>query len=480
MTTPQVAAWLAGLALRGGSQAARTAGSRLSRRLFKNRAALLGAAAGVGGANLAVSHKRTSDQGLKNYYRVTKRPGLPEKKRVPRKALNPKRGAPTQMPGKRKVAHRGPYAGRFKRPRVVRGKPMYGNKHIAYGTVTSQNAVYHGYQACGSRDILIREFSEQLLRSILRESKVAIKTRDTAIPWAGPTRDESFRDPFRIAFYFHLVQDDGSIVVSTVDTNLDTSGAGSNYKSFDDVATGMATSFAAEMSVPNKYLYSYTIFKGDGSGIDEGMTTRNVAEWSFNVNVSTNYKVQNITPADLGTGNETFNRDNIASNPLQGRVWEFSGAAPRFRGQFSNMIGSANSIEKSDHPYGLIVFPAANDNVYDVGNYFHSVPTGTVLFQNCSKTGTVNLTPGGHKNIVKRYNFSGTVRHFCKRIAASDDHKFGMGDAICVGLQPSMRTTNDEAVTIAFHLDIGVKARLSPRYKIHLNQNNASQQYTFT
>lgn len=73
----------------------------------------------------------------------------------------------------------------------------------------------------------------------------------------------------------------------------------------------------------------------------------------FDGTVKSKLKVQNRTAADDGTGDETLDRSNIASNPVFGYLYYGTGCAPRLKGQKAANIHGEGSTGVIESPLGL-------------------------------------------------------------------------------------------------------------------------------
>lgn len=370
----------------------------------------------------------------------------------------------------------GPYQGRFKQRRIAPTK-VTGNKETVYGTIDGQNATYGGFFKNGGRKKVIRELVEQLLKTIIRQRKITCASRDSIISWLGDQwygSSHGGQAPTQLQFLFHEKDKDGIYYTTTVTQNLLASLTdGTYYYTFDGLVDLLVPLFETALNSDERFLYGYKLTNTYG-GSEALIQERSLSEWKITMTVRCNMKIQNITPADLGGETAKYDKDNIANNPLMGRVFTFSGGVPRLRGQFAGAIAGMHHVSDTDDADGLIVFPDQTNTVYDNGNALHIVPKGTTLFENCTHSTAVALSPGGYKNVSTLFTFSGTLKQFTKKLALATGEPFKFGETVCFGFEPAMRTAENEAVKLAYHLDVLTHCTLWPRHKIYVQQRNKS------
>lgn len=495
MSAPQIAAWLAGLGIRVGAKYVRSRGSQLARHLYKNKKGLLGGAVAAGGANIVTSSKRLpNSEGVKRYYRVTKKPPL--KPRHPRKALNPKRITsasfdtvdPVAAKKKRPTLSVGSYGGRFKKRRRSKRvtRPTQGNKDTVYGVMSGSGAVYHGWSTCGGRDYAIKQFSEQLLKQVCYERKVDIRGRDQALEWntGGANRID------KLQLLHRLVAGDGTVYEGLEDVTLVTTLGGHTSASFDTVVINLETKLKLILDTEGRYIYGYKLHETNSAAASAPppVVRLQLDTWKFNMNVNVSYKVQNITPADDATGTKDddmgYSKDSILANPLRGRTYEFSPGYPRVRPAVLTQASALQIVSKETAPHGFVTFPTGGNAIYGAGMPMHAPPPGGTLFQNCIKGSAVNIQPGNFKIMYSNFKFSGSVKQFCSKVTSATNSvtgklsRFTLGNTVAYGLMPTMRT-HGETIKIAYQYDCTSTSTLRPKYKCTIPRNNASTHLDF-
>lgn len=429
------------------------------------------------------------DETMRNYVVGSARKGAT---RLNRK-FSRKSSKPFRFRGPRRLpkAPIGPYAGRFKPMRRKRATimPTYGNKDTLYGTIEGHHAVYSGFSTCGGRKHALRQFSESFFRHLLKLRKVELKGRQDAILW---TDGVDFPRIEQLVLMFRNQLGDGNIVETSSDIILWDSSS-SNYYSFDDAVDSMVTLLESELVDDNKFLFGFTLNRTtNGTDQEPVIQSRQLCDWKMKMKVTTLLKLQNITPADDVTGARddavSYSKDSILSNPLSGRSYLFGPGFPRPR---SSIIGpstynqSLADITNQEDNNGLITFPSVNDSVYQPGAILHVPPKGGNVFSNVIKGGAAYLSPGNFKLFSNKFVFSGTVRSFCKKVSykrsistditTSSGKRFQLGQSFAFGFSPTMRTTQAEAIRLAYHMDRISSSYLSARHKVVVPRSNTSQ-----
>ena len=300
---------------------------------------------------------------------------------------------------------------------------------------------------------------------------------------ARATYDPAEMGPHSVQLIYTEIEDDGAVgqptVVGTIPLFDDQEAIVKPYFTFDHLVGLIVTDMEDKLKDKTTFLSGYKVqnINGTQTEFNTSSVCSSLGDWNLSINVKSILKLQNITPADVA-GDEANSKDAITSNSLRGRIWTFSGGAPKLRSQFATYPGLSH-IEKTDHDCGLIPFPPRTADMYAHGNILHSVPAGGTIFQNIAKTASVSLAPGGFRTHIQSYRFSGTVRQFCKRMAMDVDIPFRTGDSVAFGLEPSMKTLQDEVVKLGYHIDFLSTSYLKPKLVTRVQQSNLSSLYDF-
>jgi hypothetical protein len=274
------------------------------------------------------------------------------------------------------------------------------------------------------------------------------------------------------------------------------------------IAFGTAGMFPSKYEVRNTDRYNM----GTGSATDFTPRTKfvepNLGAASISVNVSSNYKFQNVTPAHshftgdtavaaqaAAVGSTLLN--DINANPLKGIVYSFKNLVPKFRSNILAIDYPGYDIQKLQQIEvdtgkdgietsfsGVLHTQHLYNSAGDVINFFEQPPAAKTIFMNCNKTGGVYMPPGGYKTFRTQYAFSGKLRNLFTSIfqihrtetIVDDAMVPGTVDYTAVGsgrvppggechlfvLKPAMQTVNDETVKLAWQRNMTCQASFAP------------------
>ena len=373
--------------------------------------------------------------------------------------------------GKAPTRRVGSYGGRFKAPKKAKMSGVKGIKNHAeiYGTCETKNAVYHGFNTCGGRPNVFKQYAEQLLKSIMLEQGISLNNRDSEIYWGNAGNME------KIELKFSRVDLAGSITNSFINIPL---GTATSYANFDSTVGLMMNAFmSAALQQDRDGFVGWALFEfqGDSSTSRPIKRNYNCSDAHFELHVKSTFKVQNQTQSDPDSaGARSGSTDVIDANPLEGKVYRFKSGFPKVRQQFLTAGWELDDFQGDIQANGLCLAPADTGTVYDTGNPLFSPFMGNTMFSNCVAQGKITLQPGKYKSSIHTYTFSGSVRSFIKAAISSDQSRFTMGDTILYGMEPAMRTSDNELVKIAYNLEYDSKSSLKKKIKMHLPQSNIS------
>lgn len=368
-------------------------------------------------------------------------------------------------PGRKRTIRHGS-SGRFRKNnkrRIKRPNKAILNHSEVYGTVTGKNAVYHGFLTCGGKDFILKQYAESLLRAIILQQGVTLRDRHTPIPWSSLAGKMQ-----KITLRFSRTAEDGSISLTDRDVSLGTALA---YSNFDAIVALMLAEFKSytysdRQDFVGWFLYE---FQGDSSTARAVKQDYSPSSAQFYCCVKTVFKVQNQTLND----SSTKSTDVVDSNPLEGKIYTFSSGPPRVRPQLHTAAQQLDNFQQDNEPNGLVLAPPKTEDIFNKGRELFSCPPGSQMFSNCTSTVKVQLEPGANKSISTTFTFKGTVNQFFKRVCGLQS-RFTMGQTTLIGLEPSMRSSNEETVKIAYNLDKSATAYLSPRRVLVIPQSNTA------
>lgn len=186
---------------------------------------------------------------------------------------------------------------------------------------------------------------------------------------------------------------------------------------------------------------------------------------NIKLDISSRHKFQNVTPA--GTeGGVDMNVNAIDANPLEGHIMTFRNLAPRWNKGWKIRQGDDISTldDFSGRPFNKNNWDYKQLNATGTGavrelpdiNEFEAMPLRpTTVFSNAGKKGVVRFPPGGFKVFKTKFTYDGTLRKLVRDITqvseSGADGKYPpMGSSFLMCLLPTIKTTGDEAVTVAF------------------------------
>ena len=199
---------------------------------------------------------------------------------------------------------------------------------------------------------------------------------------------------------------------------------------------------------------------------------RNVVEFTSKAAL----KLQNTTPADAThTGAETCGHDNalnINRNPLDGVVYNFKNAVPKFKIQY--LIAKTDASR--DHLDGITDCYTAAPGGVSVpqfalhGNEWLAPPvTPSTIFSNFSGKSATGIEPGGHKSYYLNESYKGAVNSFLDRYFPTtpggnfQDAYVVPPGGVCmmVCLKPKYRNLTQAAVNVQAEIDHMYVARVT-------------------
>lgn len=207
---------------------------------------------------------------------------------------------------------------------------------------------------------------------------------------------------------------------------------------------------------------------------------------------ATTIKIQNVTPASNLIGPrsgeayqaEMYNINDIAANPLQGKVYDFKNDTPRLAAGFKENYEMTTS---SYQEIGEIETKLHNDQFMLTsklrsGDTYSGTLLGcmkqpfnsTSVFRNIDTIGKVSMPAGGYKSLVRKAHVKTNTRRFVTSLftkamgsssstfAPHQPSKAQFNKAIMVALEPALRTAsgNEEFVALACNQDIRMKVSL--------------------
>ena len=200
----------------------------------------------------------------------------------------------------------------------------------------------------------------------------------------------------------------------------------------------------------------------------EVMRDQMFGHMKLKMDIGGRHRFQNVTPAsDLSGGSNGMNGNLIDANPLTGKMFTFSNLSPRMvqswlsttdpaaREAIQALVCRPQTWEQTKYDQisqRSIDFP-------DILPLAASPLRPRTLFSNCKTSGPVHFQPGAFKTFKTRFTYNGTLKKFLSGLIQEGEDEFyvgkypGLGDSFMMCLRPTMKTTGDEVVTMAYDFE---------------------------
>lgn len=307
---------------------------------------------------------------------------------------------------------------------------------------------YFGFQATAGVHELHRVFCDSILRTILKKFNVGVRRTDEVVPLVSATAAMQ-----RLKFFYRRTKyDDGTDGGATSGTVINF-GSGT-YESH-------VTAFANEIeaNVRNGY-YPYWCYALNNAG-DNIAQIHQLGDAKINLSVKRLIKLRNITKND--DAGDTLN--SLDTNPLQGRLYKFRHDTPRINTTMyesdtadfakwhdryctAGVMFGPQRASADDHD-GVPVTPTmmTEDKV------FSSPPPGGRIFDNLSSSKKVGLAPGQSAMHKMAFKYSGTIRQFLDKFAASAYTPPSIGYCHMFGFEQKFKTNDQDEVNVEYDTD---------------------------
>jgi len=374
--------------------------------------------------------------------------------------------------------------------------------------VDKQNVAWIGASSTGSEKFFMSVIGEAMIAKILRECKDYRSDKDAMVETGF-----SLVDTIQVIFARALVKEQ-VVPAATLQhkVQMDILQAGSSFNSmvYNDQAIQNFVSqdgntYPGTVTKPgwNRILYDQaiqgyfpvhcTVLKGLGSDVQQTMIYNDTQFGDMHVAMSIDgsHRFQNVTPANQPIGSEGVsnlytdtNKNSISANPLSGKMYTFSNIAPKFNEgwlsrQGEQIIANLNLIV--GRPLGMLDRTLGNDltqvwnyaaiSAYGPGGFPGSVLVpefqrpplrAATLFSNVKTTAPVTMSPGAIQTHTTKFSYDGTLRRLLSTLtqvnqggmataASPTAGKFPtLGDSFMMCLNPTMKTRENEVVSVGF------------------------------
>lgn len=197
------------------------------------------------------------------------------------------------------------------------------------------------------------------------------------------------------------------------------------------------------------------------------------------------YRFNNITTAGDGTGTNA-DRHAIDANPISGKIFTFKNQRPIFDPHYAEGITDTQTLKGfellGDFADGSEVIggnpgnQAANPPQYNSASAFVHLAAPPLrprsIFKNVVKSGSVAIGPGAFKTYYTTFNRSTTLYKFMRDLVRVTYNQPSaeynatsalppMGDCFVMCLRPTIKSAQDEKVTVAYDYEFVHKCSVS-------------------
>lgn len=331
-------------------------------------------------------------------------------------------------------------------------------KQEVHGKFRRKNVSYFGFQATAGLHELFRVAADAILRAHLRKFHVTIRRTDEAVPVINAVPAIA---RFKFAYRRTKYDDgtDGGFVLGT-ELNLQSG-------TYESHVTTLANELD-DMVRQGYYPYALNALNAAQQVI---YVMRQIGESKLMLSVKRNIKLRNVTKNDDNGDTMT----SLDTNPIQGRLYKFRHDTPRVnpviyesdRTNFSKfhdryctagVIFGPQRAAADDHD-GVPVTPAfcLEDKVLS------SPPPGGRVWDNMSSSKKVGLAPGQAALHKMQFKYSGTVRQFLDKFAASAYQPPSIGYCHMFGFEQKFKTDANDEINVEYDCDDVLKGGVQLR-----------------
>ena len=211
---------------------------------------------------------------------------------------------------------------------------------------------------------------------------------------------------------------------------------------FEKVANDLWSSWTTNR-LPRDYYQHIDIDQADG-----GTSRFNFASMYFNGYVKSKLKVQNRTAADDGTGDETLDKSNIASNPVGGLVYYGIGCAPRLKGQKAAAFHGEGATGVIEDPTAIAAF---NDAWY--------TPPKPAQLTRCTGSKKVHISPGDIQTSILTQSLTfgfNKLNNLFNDASAVTTQGAGPGKYALFGLDKMIHESTSPEISLVYECDYSI------------------------
>lgn len=321
-------------------------------------------------------------------------------------------------------------------------------KQEVHGVMSRKRVSYFGFQATAGRLELFKVAADAILRAILKRHKVTIRRTDEAVPmFASVPQMQSCQ-----LFYRRAKYSDGTAGNFADGTSINFS-SGTYESHVATMAGDMQTQVAG-----GYYPYLFKTLNSSGNIVS---FNRKIGDAKLSLSVKRIIKLRNITKNDGGS----LDANSLDTNPLQGRLYKFRHDVPRVNATlYESDADNWSKFHDRLCTAGVIFGPQRHADDDHDGNpieptmmaqnrVMSSPPPGGRIWDNLSSSKKVGLAPGQAAVHKMAFKFSGTIRQFLAKFAASEYTPPSIGYCHMFGLEQKFKTGNTDKVDVEYDCD---------------------------
>jgi len=416
-----------------------------------NPIALAGMAAFEIGRHVFGKKRKRSPDGVISRRAPTRPPGTERPAKMPKKSKTGKSKRSSRVKSAKRIAKP------LKRPKSAKKTKTKKKKSSSYAVTVKQevhgkfrrkNVSYFGFQATAGLHELFRVASDAILRAHLRVFHVTVRRTDVVVPVMSSVPAVSrFRVDYRRTKY-----DDGT-------------DGGLFQGTIIDFASGIydshVTTLANELELKVRegfYPYQLVAYNSSANIV---AVKRRLGDANLVLSVKRNIKMRNVTKNDDNGDTMT----SLDTNPIQGRLYKFRHDTPRVNPVIYET--DTTNFSKFHDRYctaGVIFGPqraAADDHdgVPSTPSFcledkvLSSPPPGGRVWDNMSSSKKVGLAPGQAAAHKMQFKYSGTIRQFLDKFAASAYQPPSIGYCHMFGFEQKFKTDANDEINVEYDCD---------------------------
>jgi len=323
------------------------------------------------------------------------------------------------------------------------------------GTVSDPNCVYIGHSAISGIQTM-----EMTLHALLRKLFWKCAKWDcTNIGTVIPGYDDGTSTGWKLMLYrvsqVTGVTSSWTYETGAADTIMYIVGDRANgtngtwpafYNVINDYAVGTNSVGTLNVDQPDRL----ALYKRDGNVTNfyHFMGDINLKNEVVHMKTSSTLKVQNRTKSASGDSST----DNVASNPIYGKLYEFSSGAPRAKVEGAFPISAVSDL--------TAVITARADQFSGAGSEIFREPPSPKIFWNCSKSKGQTIQPGDIKSTHLSFTKAQPFLKFVKNlnlgrsdIAAGQKQINLVGKSQLLALEDMININSTENISIAYEVN---------------------------